>query len=179
MTDRSLVPSRISEPPQVVFGQTRPVDRPHFFPAASRAINVEELVRRAAAELAPRAAAANVQIALALSIQGMTADPDLMMRVIANLLDNAIRHAPEDSTVRVAIARGADGVELRVSDQGTGVPAELRDQIFERFQRAGAASTRANRGLGLAFCKLAVEAHGGRIWVEDGAPGAVFCVRIP
>jgi signal transduction histidine kinase len=48
--------------------------------------------------------------------------------------------------------------------------------IFERFTSTGKGT---NRGLGLAFCKVAVEAHGGQIWIEDGAPGAVFCVRIP
>jgi signal transduction histidine kinase len=50
--------------------------------------------------------------------------------------------------------------------------------VFDRFVSAGDEATRTNRGLGLAFCKVAVEAHGGRIFIEDAAPGAVFCVRI-
>jgi signal transduction histidine kinase len=57
------------------------------------------------------------------------------------------------------------------------VPVELRATIFERF--VGAGDARSNRGLGLTFCKLVVEAHGGRIWIEDATPGAAFCVWIP
>jgi signal transduction histidine kinase len=74
------------------------------------------------------------------------------------------------------------GVEIRVADAGTGVPPELRARVFERFAQADdghAGRARTSRGLGLAFCKLAVEAHGGRIWIEDATPGAVFCFRIP
>jgi len=70
---------------------------------------------------------------------------------------------------------------LRVADAGTGVPPGERERIFERFVQAteGLAGVRSNRGLGLAFCKLAVEAHGGTIHVEDAHPGAVFCVTLP
>jgi signal transduction histidine kinase len=71
----------------------------------------------------------------------------------------------------------ASGVELQVIDAGAGVPESLRERVFERFVSVDNRVTRTNRGLGLAFCKAAVEAHGGRIWVEDAAPGAAFCVR--
>lgn len=101
-----------------------------------------------------------------------------MHRVLANLIENAIRHAPGGSTVRVSAQAVAGGAELRVTDAGRGVPELLRDQVFERFVSAGAEATLTNRGLGLAFCKVAVEAHGGRIWIEDAAPGAAFCIRI-
>jgi signal transduction histidine kinase len=101
-----------------------------------------------------------------------------MHRVLANLIENAIRHAPGGSTVRVSAQAVAGGAELRVTDGGRGVPELLRDQVFERFVSAGAEATLTNRGLGLAFCKVAVEAHGGRIWIEDAAPGAAFCIRI-
>jgi signal transduction histidine kinase len=71
---------------------------------------------------------------------------------------------------------------LRIADEGKGVPAELRDNVFERFAQVEAGdrvAPRTGRGLGLTFCRLAVEAHGGRIYVEDGSPGAVFCIRLP
>ena len=78
----------------------------------------------------------------------------------------------------IAVSAGSDGTEVRVIDAGPGVPEEQRERVFERFHSGGERTTRANRGLGLAFCKLAVEAHGGRIWIEDGGPGAVFAIRL-
>jgi signal transduction histidine kinase len=110
-------------------------------------------------------------------------DIDLIRRVVTNLVDNAIRHAPADTTVTISTRRVDGGVELRVADRGPGVPEHLRKQVFEPFIQLDAhgdlASTRAGRGLGLTFCRLAAEAHGGAIWIEDGNPGAVFCVSIP
>lgn len=126
------------------------------------------------------------QITLASAIDAgiglVKGDVDLMRRVLENLLDNAIRHSPEGGTIRVAARMHAGALEVRVSDGGEGVPPELRDKVFERFvqlEHHGAASTRGGRGLGLAFCRLAVEAHGGRIWIEDGDPGAVFALSLP
>jgi len=111
-------------------------------------------------------------------------DPDLVRRIVENLVDNALRHAPEQSVVRLVAAPAADAaatIELRVADQGPGVPAAERERVFERFVQTGPEGTsmRGGRGLGLAFCKLAVAAHDGRIWIEDATPGAVFCVRLP
>jgi signal transduction histidine kinase len=109
------------------------------------------------------------------------ADIDLLRRVLENLLDNAIRHAPSGSRVRVVASPAQDGVELRVADAGKGIAPEMRDKVFERFVQVdgSAVASRSGRGLGLTFCKLAVESHGGSIWIEDAAPGAVFCVRLP
>jgi signal transduction histidine kinase len=111
-------------------------------------------------------------------------DPDLVTRVIENLLDNAIKYAPRNSPIRVlARGEGERGVSIRVEDHGRGVPPEQRDRIFERYARLDRdmqVHSRTSRGLGLAFCKLAVEAHGGKIWVEDNQPeGAAFCATIP
>jgi signal transduction histidine kinase len=129
-------------------------------------------------ELRPRAVAAGVTLASRVEADELHVDPDLIHRVLANLVENAIRHAPESSAIDVSASPTPDGIELRVADAGPGVPPELRDEVFERFQRGATPGHRANRGLGLAFCKLAVEAHGGRIWIEDASPGAVFCVSI-
>jgi len=127
-----------------------------------------------------RAQAAGAELDIAATELAITGDVDHVRRVIENLVDNAIRHAPEHSLIRVTAAAVADTVEIRVADRGPGVPAEERERVFERFVQTGdPASARGGRGLGLAFCKLAVESHDGRIWVEDAAPGAVFCVRLP
>lgn len=144
---------------------------------ARQTVEADAFVRSVIEELEARAASSGVSLAVAVKAPQLHVDPDLVHRVLANLVENAIRHAPEQSEVRIEVSRIDGGVELRVSDAGPGVPAEQRDKIFERFESANA--SRSNRGLGLAFCKLAVEAHGGKIWIEDRTPGAVFVMRIP
>jgi len=144
-------------------------------------IALGDLFVRIAADMRVRAQAGSVTLDVAATDLEATGDPELVRRVVENLVDNALRHAPEDSAVRIAAAPAPGStVEIRVSDQGPGIPVEQRERVFERFAQSGdQATTRSNRGLGLAFCKLAVEAHGGRIWIEDAAPGAVFCLQLP
>lgn len=117
-------------------------------------------------------------------VQALTvwADADLLQRVVENLTENALRHAPKGSTVQLMAQSVDHAIELRVTDRGPGIPAEMREKIFERFvqlEGSSGATSRSGRGLGLAFCKLAVEAHDGRIWIEDAEPGACICIRVP
>jgi signal transduction histidine kinase len=112
------------------------------------------------------------------------ADRDLVRRVLANLLDNALKYAPRRSTVRLEAGPAGSGrYALVVADQGQGIPAELRQRIFEPYARLDQdvdRHARTSRGLGLAFCRLAVEAHGGSIRVEDALPqGSRFVVELP
>lgn len=141
-----------------------------------KVVGVPELIAAVIGDLQARASAASLEVVAQVDVATAELDRDLIARVLANLLENAIRHAPEQSTVRVTARKLASAIELRVADTGPGVPPELREIVFERFASAG---PRGNHGLGLAFCRVAVAAHGGRIWVEDGAPGAVFCVELP
>jgi two-component system sensor histidine kinase/response regulator len=143
-----------------------------------RMIDACELVGAVTEELQAGAAAAELELVTQIDATQLYADRDLIHRVLANLIDNAIRQAPSGSAIRVCAQRVAGGVELKVIDAGPGVPETLRERVFERFVTGDKGSTRTNRGLGLAFCKVAVEAHGGRIWVEDAAPGAAFCMRL-
>jgi two-component system, sensor histidine kinase and response regulator len=129
-----------------------------------------------------KAQAVGVRLTSAVEVQTIHADKDLFRRVLENLLDNAIRHAPEQTEVCITAMRHADGVEVRVADAGSGITPEMRQKIFERFVQLDNGErfeARTGRGLGLTFCKLAIEAHGGTIWVEEATPGAVFCVRLP
>jgi signal transduction histidine kinase len=114
----------------------------------------------------------------------VSADSDLLERVLENLVENALRHAPPRSQISVVAQAAPEHVEIRVRDRGRGVPEPILATLFEPFVQAsadadGAALARTGRGLGLAFCKVAVEAHGGEIWVENEAPGASFCLRLP
>jgi signal transduction histidine kinase len=153
-------------------------DEDRLAPARQR-LEIGALIHDVALELRPLAAAAEVELVAQVVPCDVEIDRDLMFRVLANLVDNAIRHAPERSAITISARRSAAGLELRVADAGAGVPPDLRAQIFDRFVSAGEAAGRSNRGLGLAFCRVAVEAHRGRIWVDDAKPGAMFCIEIP
>jgi signal transduction histidine kinase len=150
-------------------------------PAAAE-LDLAALAAEAFEAMAVAAKAKNITLEQQLDVTHLSADADLLRRVLENLLDNALRHAPEDSSIRVT-SRLCDGsVELRVADQGAGVPESMRERVFDPFVQVESTDrsvTRSGRGLGLAFCRLAVEAHGGRIRVEDGNPGAVFCMSLP
>jgi two-component system, sensor histidine kinase and response regulator len=149
---------------------------------AREAVDLAALVGDVIESLQGQARSVGVTLRAEVAAPAMRADPDLVRRLMENLVDNAIRHAPEGSEVRVeARPAGGEAIHLRVADAGHGVPADQRERVFERFFQTGSnpSGGRSNRGLGLAFCKLAAEAHGGEIWIEDAGPGAVFCVRIP
>jgi two-component system heavy metal sensor histidine kinase CusS len=102
-------------------------------------------------------------------------DPLLTGRVFDNLLDNALRHGGEH--VEMALEAGPDRVRVTVSDDGPGVPATIRDRVFERFSREGAPST--GFGLGLAIARALAEAQGGHLSLDEGAKGARFVFELP
>jgi signal transduction histidine kinase len=99
------------------------------------------------------------------------ADPDRVSQVIDNLLDNAIRHSPENSTIAITIKPANDGVECSIRDQGTGIPAQHLPFIFERFYRVDASRSRNRKdggtGLGLAIARALVDAQGGHISAQS------------
>jgi signal transduction histidine kinase len=111
----------------------------------------------------------------------VSADPEVMRRTLQNLVENAVAFNARRGTVSVDAIDDRDAVLISVSDEGPGIPAGLREQIFDKYVRLpSAGAPHVGRGLGLAFCRLAVEAHAGRIWVEDRSPhGSRFCVRLP
>ena len=111
------------------------------------------------------------------------ADPDRIGEVLANLLDNALRHTPPGGRVTVAADRSDHGLALTVTDTGEGIASEHLERVFERFYRADPARARAQggSGIGLTIARAIVEAHGGRLHAESGGPGcgSRFVVSLP
>lgn len=146
-------------------------------------IDVVDFVHETAARWTPAATDRRLQLDVVAPDAGeVMADRSLTQRVLDNLLDNACRHAPELSTVRLtARPEGAEWV-FEVSDQGPGILADQRERIFERFARADSARTRGGggAGLGLALGAAIATAQGGRLELADGpGPGATFRLRLP
>ncbi len=137
------------------------------------------------------AAAAEVELALAprhlhleLEVPGdlpaIIADGDMLYRATVNLLDNAIKFSPQGGEVRLSAMAQDHGILISVSDQGPGIPRELQPRIFDKFIGQYLPQAPRSYGLGLSFCKLAVEAHGGWLAV-DSAPGrgSTFAFWVP
>lgn len=144
-------------------------------------VDVGALVRDLVNDLAVTAEAHGVTLQVDVAPIRIELDEDLVRRTLTNLVENAIRYAPRESAVVVVGAVRPGALELRISDAGRGIPVAMREQVFQPFVQIerGASSSVGNRGLGLAFCKLAVEAHGGTITIEDASPGTTFCVTLP
>ena len=109
-------------------------------------------------------------------IPSIPVDHNLMRRVIANLLNNAIRHTPQGGAIQVAMNYLPEkgGLCLSVKDNGDGLAPHYHQKIFDKFEQVKVkleGSRVGNSGLGLTFCKMAVEAHGGKIWVESDGEG--------
>jgi signal transduction histidine kinase len=107
------------------------------------------------------------------------ADAEKVQRVLFNLIQNAIRHTPADGSVTVRAKGGPGGVEVEVADSGEGIPAGEGERVFEAFYRGDSARGEDGAGLGLAISRAIVEAHGGRIWLEDAHPGTRVRFTLP
>lgn len=107
------------------------------------------------------------------------ADAEKVQRVLFNLIQNAIRHTPADGSVTVRAKGGPSGVEVEVADSGEGIPAGEGERVFDAFYRGESSRAEDGAGLGLAISRAIVEAHGGRIWLEDAHPGTKVRFTLP
>jgi PAS domain S-box-containing protein len=109
-----------------------------------------------------------------------TVDADLLLRTVENILDNAIRYTPADGCIEIELREAGPDVEIRLGNSGCAIPAEARRLIFDKHGQAGSGTSRMNVGQGLYFCRLASEAQGGRIWVEETERlPTLFLIRLP
>jgi signal transduction histidine kinase len=148
---------------------------------AHDSIDLAEVADEALEALAPTAAAHGIDLALTTTGRvGTHGDAAALGRVVRNLVDNAIRHAPAGSRVEVSVGADDDGPWVRVVDAGPGFPAEFAPVAFDRFSRADPSRTRdtGGAGLGLAIAQGLVQAHGGEVWVE-APPGGRVAFRLP
>lgn len=121
-----------------------------------------------------------LQIAIPLSLPAVEVDSDMIRRVISNLLDNAVKYTPSGGNVRLTAETDGGLVRFSVIDTGPGIPAEERHRIFDKYGRIERIGAPKGLGLGLAFCRLAIKAHGGRIWVDSPPEGgAAFRFQLP
>ena len=141
-----------------------------------------DVVKRSFAQLIPEAMGKGITLVERIGADTTVfIDAGLIVRVLTNLISNAIKHTPGGGTVTVeAQPSSADSIIVRVTDTGPGIPEADAAHVFDRFYQTDAGRSRGGTGLGLAFCKLAVELHGGKIAVANGGqPGAIVEFTIP
>lgn len=112
----------------------------------------------------------------------VNADEQMLLRILANLVSNAIKFSPKGGTVKLSVKSNNEVVTVTVEDQGVGLPPDMLDSVFDRFQQAPnqTSRTRGGSGLGLAICKALVELHGGKIWAESQLnQGTQFRFELP
>ena len=123
-----------------------------------------------------------MEIEIAADLPMLQLDPVLFEQVLFNLLDNAAKYAPPETTVRIESWQEGDMVKLQVIDEGSGIPSEEIERVFEKFHRASKGDqVRAGTGLGLAISRGFIEAMGGTIDAANRSdrPGAVFTITLP
>lgn len=143
---------------------------------------IDEVVTEALRHTDRRRGEHRIQVKHADTFLLVKMDSRLIMQVIINLVDNAIKYTPPESNIIIEIKKEQNQAVITVSDDGTGITQEAKAHIFDMFYTAEtkSADSRRSLGLGLALCKSIVAAHGGTITVSDNIPhGAVFTVMLP
>jgi signal transduction histidine kinase len=148
-------------------------------PPRAELLELVELSRSVLAEFEPRTADSGTSIELDADGQRWAvADPGGVAQILRILLDNALRHSPPATSVRIGVPTGGDRAAIVVSDEGPGVPPEDAGRIFERFER-GAEAAHVGFGLGLAIGRELARRMGGDLTLDPGGPGARFRLTLP
>jgi signal transduction histidine kinase len=146
-------------------------------------VRLDELVGETVAAMRPQAELEGVEVVAEVDggLAPARANPEKVQRVLFNLIQNAIRHTPADGSVTVRAEEIDGGVEIEVADTGEGIAEADRGRVFDPFYRGGSqkARSRAGTGLGLAISRAIVEAHGGRIWLEEAGMGTRIRFSLP
>ena len=143
---------------------------------------VDDIIDEAMKHIDRRASEHNIAVDTGAELLLVNADAKLIVQVIINLVDNAIKYTEKNSDIRVAVRKKDDMAEILVADNGKGIPDEEKEKIFGKFYcgENELADNRRSLGLGLFLCKAIVEAHGGKICATDNEPtGSVFTFTLP
>ena len=149
--------------------------------------SIDEIVTMALKRAEPRLRGRQMEVWIEDELPSIRVDEPAIAEVIYTLVDNAAKYSPPATTIRISAGPDdAGGIRVNVEDRGPGIPAEMRERVFEKFFRAMRDGDLGDRkstgtGMGLAIAHGIVQAHGGRIWIEDadGHPGAKFVVVLP
>lgn len=139
-----------------------------------RSIGLDEVVASALSGLRPDADRVTLEVSE--SLPQVQTDPDLLERVVANLVENALTWSPPGQTVRISAGEITGRIDLRISDRGPGIDSSVRDTVFQPFQRMGDSPNREGVGLGLAVARGLLEAMGNELVVEDTPGGGTTMV---
>jgi len=146
-------------------------------------VPLEDLVLETVDAMRAQAEAGSVSVRAELTkdLEAARANPEQIQRVLFNLIQNAIRHTPADGSVTVRASFAEDAVQVEVLDTGHGIPPAERERVFDAFVQGSDRASRSDgsAGLGLAISRAIVEAHGGRIWIEDATVGTSIRFSLP
>ncbi|MBD2356470.1 PAS domain S-box protein [Tolypothrix sp. FACHB-123] len=141
-----------------------------------------DLIEQAVAALQAIAKQQNITFDIHASNEQVWAANDAVIQTLTNLLSNALKFSPADSTITISAQQQTDTVLFKISDRGRGIPTDKLEAIFNRFQQVDASDSRVKggTGLGLAICRTIIEQHGGKIWVESTlGVGSTFFFTLP
>jgi signal transduction histidine kinase len=142
-------------------------------------LSLDDIARETVELFAPFAEERGIALTADLVSVEVAGSRSLIGRLVANLVDNAIKHGGSGGAVRVAVERQQDGVVLRVVDTGPGIDPEDRDTVLGRFRRLDASRTTPGSGLGLSIVAAVARVHGARLSLHDNRPGLAVQVRFP
>ncbi len=153
-------------------------------PVSIQSVSATDVIQNIAHEFSVHLAQQNLELAFQFpaELPPVQGDPYLLERVLRNLLDNAIKFTPDGGSITIAaqvrVKEGKSGVQMAVTDQGPGISPEAQTRIFQLFSTGSAPGS--GYGVGLSFCQLAMEAMGGRIWLESvPGQGSTFLIFLP
>jgi PAS domain S-box-containing protein len=150
--------------------------------ADQKAVETIPLIKKAVLDVEPIAQGRRQTLItdLPLELPPIWVDEDMARRVLINLMENSVKFTPTDGMLEVSARHEGDWIHIAVKDNGPGIPAAEQERIFDKFTRLRGTSKSSGLGIGLAFCRLAVLGHGGKIWVEsEPGKGSAFHFTFP